>query len=466
MSYRPQRIRDPIHNLILFEGDHFEDAIWRVIQTRPFQRLRRIKQLGFSDHVYPGATHSRFAHSIGVFHTARRLMAIIERSVGQANWDQTKAFAALAASLVHDVGHGAFSHAFEEVGKRLNLDLAKHELVSDKLIRDSEISAPLAALGSGFANDVADVIKSAGPRSVYDAVVSSQFDADRLDYMRRDRFMAGSSHGVIDYEWLVSNLQVDSVNTGVDEKQLGKIQTFVIEKKGILAAEAYVLGLFQLYPAIYLHKTTRGIEKLFTELMVRLFQLVQDDSISNTGLSDGHPLVEFAKSPSEIERAVKLDDTVIYGALSQLCDAKDKQICEIAERVRDRKTYKCFDLREYISKKLLVRGGDGNEFDRRLAMKVVSSIEKIELWKKGEKNDMVLLDQTKRPPYKRFDESKGPLNQIMVRNSDGKLSDLAEYSPVVAAMPTFEVARYYFDRDGNAETHLKKIVDEEMKNGR
>ena len=189
MVYRQQRIRDPIHNLISFEDNEFEDVIWRLIQTRPFQRLRRIKQLGFSDLVYPGATHSRFAHSVGVFQTARQLMQIIQKKVGQPNWSQSKANAALAASLLHDVGHGPFSHAFEEVGRRLNLKLADHEHVSDQLIRDSEIAGPLKDISSGFHNDVADVIKSKGPRTVYDAVVSSQFDADRLDYMRRDRMM-------------------------------------------------------------------------------------------------------------------------------------------------------------------------------------------------------------------------------------------------------------------------------------
>src|SRR5918998_1745540 len=97
--YQPQRIRDPVHNLIEFRANEFEDAMWRVLQTRPFQRLRRIKQLGFSELVYPGATHSRFAHSVGVFHTARRLMGIISENVGQGNWSDSKANAALAAAL-------------------------------------------------------------------------------------------------------------------------------------------------------------------------------------------------------------------------------------------------------------------------------------------------------------------------------------------------------------------------------
>src|SRR6266481_5621492 len=245
---KQQRIRDPLHDIIDFNVDevHLERVLWQVIQTRPFQRLRRVKQLGFSDFVYPGATHSRLLHSLGVFHTARYLMDVVRKYTHP--FEQTKADQALAAALVHDLGHGPFSHAFEDVGRRLGLKMADHEHVSDLLIRDSEVGEALRSMGSGFANDVADLIKSAGPGNIYSAVVSSQFDADRLDYMRRDRLMTGTQLGAIDFEWLVANLEVGSVAHGVDEKSVGTIETFVLGPKAIYAAETYVLGLFQLYP--------------------------------------------------------------------------------------------------------------------------------------------------------------------------------------------------------------------------
>lgn len=350
--FESQRIRDPIHNLISFEADQFENAMWEALCSAPFQRLRRIKQLGFSDLVYPGATHSRFAHSVGVFHTARQLMQIIYKHEGEQGFQHSSAQIALAAALVHDVGHGPFSHAFEAVGKRLDLKLANHEFVSDRLIRDSELSEPLKILGSGFHNDVADVIGSAGPRSIYDAVVTSQFDADRLDYMRRDRMMAGSSHGVIDYDWLIGNLEVGTVPVGVDDVQSGVVQTFVVGPKAVLAAEAYVLGLFQLYPTIYFHKATRGAEKLFTELMVRVFMLAIDGSFGETGLPENHPIIKFANAPTDLNLALQLDDTVVWGALSQIADGPDKLCSEYARRLLDRKLLRCFDLRENIKKQV------------------------------------------------------------------------------------------------------------------
>jgi len=138
--FRSQRVRDPLHNIIEFAADEFEDVMWRVVQTNAFQGLRRIKQLGLSEFVYPGATHSRFAHSIGVFHTARRLMKIVEAHLGKSGFQESKARHALAAALVHDVGHGPLSHAFEAVGKRLGLPMADHERISDRLIREGEIA--------------------------------------------------------------------------------------------------------------------------------------------------------------------------------------------------------------------------------------------------------------------------------------------------------------------------------------
>jgi hypothetical protein len=128
---RNQRIRDPLHDLIEFytSNSELERILWKVVQTRPFQRLRRVKQLGFSDLVYPGASHSRFAHSVGVFHTARQLMEVIHRH--QKEPQESKEHRALAAALVHDLGHGPFSHAFEKVGTRLGLKLADHENMSD-----------------------------------------------------------------------------------------------------------------------------------------------------------------------------------------------------------------------------------------------------------------------------------------------------------------------------------------------
>jgi HD superfamily phosphohydrolase len=301
-----QRIRDPIHSLIEFDDSDVESALWQAIQTRPFQRLRRVKQLGFSDYVYPGASHSRFSHSVGVFHTARQLLRVIQQR-STTPYKRRQAETALAAALLHDIGHGPFSHAFESVGKKLGLKLARHEYVSEALIRGSEISAVLNQLGSGFADDVAEVIKAKGPRTLYDAVVSSQFDADRLDYMRRDRVMAGSKHGEIDYDWLVANLEIADIPMGVDDVAAGTFPTFVVGSKSIEAAEAYVLGLFQLYLRLGRQAFCQGD---WIEAGLKLIDLSGGDAVearmfdeSDIGAASDALLARYVKTYVEAKRA-------------------------------------------------------------------------------------------------------------------------------------------------------------------
>ncbi len=468
---KPQRVRDPVHNLIEFGTDLLEETMWRVIQTPPFQRLRRVRQLGFSELVYPGATHTRFAHSIGVFHTARRLMRIIERHIGdnRLQFQEAQARTALAAALVHDVGHGMFSHAFEEIGKALDLKMAHHEAVSDLLIRDSEIAEVLRVYGSGFADDVADVIKRGRPGNLYDAVVSSQFDADRLDYMRRDRLMSGVQNSGIDFEWLVANLEIGRVGAGVDETAVGEIDTFILGRKAHHAAETYVTALFQLYPTVYLHKTTRGAEKLFSAVMLRLVPLARDGDAARTGLADNHPLVRFAREPDDIARATALDDTVFWGALPMLAEAPDAGIALAAARLRERRLLKCVDVRARLGASL---AGDRPAdpagwaaLRRRVERLVIRVEQRLKEWNEANAGPFprILVDKTARDPYKRFQDSKGPLNQIHIRGDGDRIHDMADHSAVVAALEPFHVFRAYIaGDDAGAREAVEKIMADEI----
>ena len=382
-------------------------------------------------------------------------MEVIRRSGGPP--DDAAASQALAAALVHDVGHGPFSHAFEDVGRRLNLEMANHEFVSDKLIRDSEIAVELKELGSGFANDVADMVTGNGRASIYSAVVSSQFDADRLDYMRRDRLMTGTQHAAIDFEWLMHNLEIANVAYGVDETGLGKVQTFVLGPKAIFAAEAYVLGLFQLYPTVYFHKATRGAEKIYTELLIRLVTLIRDGSIAVTGLVDSHPLVKFARAPGSIECALALDDTVIWGGLSMMAESSDQCMSNLASRLRDRKLFKSIDIRACIAHEKDDASASGDEADR-VCADIASALME---WSASHTSAVprILIDQEKRSPYKRITETDGPLDQINIRTDGDHLADLAQRSKVVAELQTYKLFRAYHDPDDKeAEAQIKEII--------
>jgi len=416
-------------------------------------------------------------------------MDVVKRRLGENAVQKSKVDRALAAALVHDLGHGPYSHAFEDVGKRLKLVMADHEKVTDLLIREGEISTALNGLGCGFAQDVADVIKKSGEATIYGAVVSSQFDADRLDYMQRDRLMTGTHHGVIDFDWLLSNLEVGKVPYGADDESVGEIETFVLGPKALYAAETYLLGLFQLYATVYFHKATRGAEKLFTELLYRVIRLAQDHSTKKTGLSTKHPLIRFAIHPDDLKYTLALDDSAISGALSMMANADDRLISDFSMRLRDRKLYKCIDVRERLTQTFGFASSDNSvicthcasaakqviavrdEQQRRVAIDKASDAVKNRLvdFMKGNTQEIppILVDDTaERSIYKPFEESKGPLNQIMMRlgTRDDKPIDVASISQVIKAIAPFKAFRVYMEEgDKNTKTFIAQIIKEEAK---
>lgn len=465
-GFKQQRVRDPLHNLIVFGSDQFEHTLWRLIQTPPFQRLRRIRQLGFSEFVFPGATHTRFAHSIGVFHVARQLMEVIERYIRAESRRQFRthqAHVALAAALVHDVGHGMFSHAFEGIGKKLNLPLARHEFVSEQLIRGSEITEEFRELGSGFAGDVASVIKAGKPGNLYDSVISSQFDADRLDYMQRDRLMTGVESSGIDATWLLANLEVASVQTGADGDAIGFVETLVLGPKTFHVAENYVLSLFQLYPNVYFHKATKAAERVFSSLMLRVVELVRAGCGDRTGLPSRHPIRRFAENPNRLENALGLDDTVFWGALPMMVEADDEIVADFARRLWRRELPKCIDVRQWFEHEIPpIRNADQKQRAERAAKilvhchNVVSAFDEWARDRSGPEH-ATFVDQDRRTPYKKFQDSQSLLNQILVRYGEDHV-DMAEISPVVASAETFEVCRIYItDGDTEAKCMVENI---------
>lgn len=451
---KPQRIRDPIHNLIEFSTGEFEQMCWRVIQTPQFQRLRRVKQLGFSELVYPGATHSRFAHSLGVFHTARQLTDVLQRILGD-RYDPRRAQEAVAAALVHDLGHGPFSHAFEQVLK--DFGAGRHETTSVRLISETEVGAVLNSFSPGFSEQVAKIIGDETPADIYAGIVTSQFDADRLDYMRRDRLMAGTQSSAIDFEWLLANLDVKRVKIGQDDAFVREIETLVVGQKAFFAAEAYVLGLFQLYPTIYFHKTTRGAEKMFSALLQRVFTVIRDGKIGLLGLPEWHPIVAFAIAMDDLERFAELDDTVIWGALPSLARCEDRCVSELAGRLLARNFYKAIDVTGRLQAKF---GGDRDR-EREGEALIRTRLKESDLLSSSDSAPAVLEDPVTRDPYKRGKGDEAAFERIYAIDRAGVLQDFAKLSRVVNALVPFHAYRvYHRDGDDGATGKLEKIMGE------
>jgi uncharacterized protein len=336
------------------------------------------------------------------------------------------------------VGHGPFSHSFEDAGKKLGIPFTKHEEISAELIATGEIAAAMQPLGASFASEVSQLIKIDGPTDIYSAVVSSQFDADRLDYIQRDPMMAGTKHSRIDFTWLISNIEVGEVSEGVDEEFAGTKKTFVLNPKAFYAAEAYILGLFHLYPTVYFHKATRSAEKMFTYLLLRIHYLIKNNSFDKIGLQNSNPLIQFLRTP-DANTFLCLDDTVIWGSLHELTTAPDEVLRDLSLRLRDRKLLKSIDLREEF---LLAFGKPIN--DTVLDKCCVLASEEINVWVSTPEGQLprIIVDEGTRPTYKRLSEGKGALNQIHIK-SNGNLVDMSTKSNAIAASGTFKFLRAY-----------------------
>ena len=244
MDYKNEKLfeekvfKDPVHRYI-----HVRDkVIWDVIGTREFQRLRRIRQLGTTYLVFHGAEHSRFQHSLGVYEIVRRIMTMV--SADGRNGMKGSVLLTLCAALLHDLGHGPFSHAFEKV---FTLD---HEKFTQEIIdRDTEVNEVLRRVSPDFPEKIADVIGKTYPDKLVVSLISSQIDADRMDYLQRDAYYTGVSYGHFDMERILRVMRPA-------EEQV------VIKFSGMHAVEDYIMSRYQMYWQVYFHPV-REVRKSF-----------------------------------------------------------------------------------------------------------------------------------------------------------------------------------------------------------
>lgn len=264
-----ERIRCPVHDLISFKSQRAEDVLlWNLLQTPAVQRLRRIKQLGFSEFVYPGATHTRLSHVLGAMQMARRMLDVLERNnaFGEVSNFAVQRSATLAAALLHDVGHGPYSHVFEEVCETLGIE-KKHEEYTLEFI-DSEPIKPLLD-DAGIFEETRRFFTEEPGNAVFNSIISSQLDCDRLDFLVRDRHHSGIRAANIDLAWLFDSLNIEKV--AIDDEGAFEY-SFVFSSKGLAVAEEFVLSYMKMYHSVYFHKTTRGVQHLVRDMLVEVIR--------------------------------------------------------------------------------------------------------------------------------------------------------------------------------------------------
>jgi uncharacterized protein len=450
---RGKIFRDPVHGLIRVEPD--DQFLLKLIDTPEFQRLRRVRQLGVSFLTYPGAEHSRFAHSLGVLNFAQRILGIIklryhnESTVGDLLDQHSKEVK--AAALLHDIGHGPFSHmaerAFDARGR--------HEEKTVELI-----TAPKGIIGTILSSagvdpeGVANLITKASPHRLLVDVVSSQLDADRMDYILRDSLATGVKYGAFDSEWLLNSLCIGAEPNQPASKNPNEWRLCLDERRGLHSAEQLILARMHMSLQVYFHQATRGWEAHLLCLFKEAAALAAAGELpkSTPGLA-----VEFFRRTGNVDAKMFLD----IDEATLTCAMQQWAISENAGKLRDlastflrrEKRYRCFEL---------------PKSDYRKTIKLSAALREV-----GAENHDWLLDSSDLVSYEDFDsvfrgtkQTPAEISTHAVLLSEGKLGapsrPVEADSIILRAMgdhPIHAISRLYCHQDvvGNVEKVLAEI---------
>lgn len=341
-STRLKIINDPLYGFITIP---FE-LVFKLIEHPYFQRLRRIRQLGMTHLVYPGAHHTRFHHALGAMHLMGAAIEVLRSKGHTISVEEAEAVS--IAILLHDIGHGPFSHALEDS----IVPGIKHEELS-KLFMDrlnEEFGGALTLAITIFQNEY--------PKRFLHQLVSSQLDMDRLDYLGRDSFFTGVSEGVISHERIIKMLEVH------DDK-------LAIEEKGIYSIEKFIVARRLMYWQVYLHKTVVSAEWMLINILRRAREIARiDDSLFATPslrvfLLKDYNISDFKKSPDLLESFARLDDSDITTSVKLWSDSGDSVLSYLSKGMMNRKLYKILlskdaipqQTQEKIKKEIMERLG-------------------------------------------------------------------------------------------------------------
>ncbi|GAK12053.1 HD domain-containing protein [Geomicrobium sp. JCM 19039] len=303
--------KDPVHRYI-----HVRDQlVWDLIGTKEFQRLRRIRQLGTTFLTFHGAEHTRFNHSLGVYEIMRRMIDVFH---GRKHWDEENRLLCLSAALLHDIGHGPFSHSFEKVFK------TDHEEWTRAIILgDTEVNRVLLRMGEDFPKEVADVIEKTHPNKLVVSMISSQIDADRMDYLQRDAFYTGVSYGHFDMERILRVMRPT-------EDQV------VIKSTGMHAVEDYIMSRYQMYWQVYFHPVTRSAEVILNKILRRV-KVLHDDGYDFK--QQPNHFIPFFLNDVQIQDYLQLDESVIYYYFQMWENESDRILADLCGRFLHRRLF-------------------------------------------------------------------------------------------------------------------------------
>lgn len=330
-------MRDPVHEYIHIDYQ----IIWDVINSAEFQRLRRIHQMGTSYQVYHTAEHSRFSHSLGVYEIIRRMVTEVE---GLKDYlSEEEKIEVMLAGLLHDIGHGPFSHLFERV-----MNPSHEEMTHRILVEASEVHHILEAYEPNLSLRVASILDHTHSKKVLNSLISSQMDADRMDYLLRDASFTGTSYGQFDLERILRTLRI------VGDR-------LVIKYSGIHTVEDYIMARYHMYWQVYFHPASRSIEAI----LLAYFKRLQDLGKVDDGIYLKYPMFTFLKHPETIslKEHYHLDESSCFYGFQCTQEDQDPILVDLSTRILNRKLFDYKDIQsedevEMVKQDLLNRGFD------------------------------------------------------------------------------------------------------------
>ena len=413
---------DPVHADIHVR----HPLILELINTPEMQRLRRIKQLGVSHLTFHGAEHSRFGHSLGVYEITQQICDRFKRNypsqeIGDGGWDDSNRLLALAAALLHDIGHGAFSHTFEQLFK------TDHEALTQTIIlnEDTTVHQALVQIGPTFPQEVAAVISHQHPNSQVVQMISSQLDADRMDYLLRDSYFTGTNYGRFDQTRILRVMM--PAKTGL-----------IYQYAGMHAIEDYLVSRYQMYLQVYFHPVTRGMETILKHLLKRARDYFKKQP---TYFEKTAPLLlPFLDQQWSLKDYLALDDHVMVAYFNHWQHTSpDPILKDLAERFMNRKPFKSVTypgLEAKTGLKQLKARLEALGYDTAYYLSESSNYDL---------------------PYDLYHPNdQAPRTQIELKRQDGQVVELSAASPLIRAIAGQEVGdeRVYFPHELAEDQHV------------
>ncbi len=405
---------DPVYGFIKIPNEFIFD----IIEHPYFQRLRRIKQLGLTHLVYPGALHTRFHHALGAMHLTEHAIEILRYKGFEISDDE--ALSVIIASLLHDTGHGPFSHAME----RSIVNNLSHEELSEIFMKK------LNDKFSGKLDMAIAIFKNEYDKKFLHQLVAGQLDMDRLDYLNRDSYFTGVSEGVISYDRIIKMLFVANDN-------------LVVEQKGIYSIEKFIVARRLMYWQVYLHKTVIAAERLIINILKRAKEIaLNEDKISNSKylnlfLKNNFGKKDFENDPEILDKFAKLDDFDFYAAFKEWAEHKDPILSLLCNNLLNRHLYKIELQTKPFKKSYIEKVKD-----------IAISKFKID---ENEVNYIVSTDITENHAY------DNNIDNIFIIDKEGTLTDIANASDQLnISVLSTPVIKHYLCYPKSIRTELDK----------